>query len=215
MQVLNHLKWLKHVVKNLGGTPPVTQCALVGPNNCIKLKISFDIPVRGHLRSSMSSEPVPMVSIVGWGTPSLVRRTFERTAVQACLEQLNANGYFVPDYSYFLIKALEEGESVITTAKRLCRLNEHDMVWRIGISFCIILFQLVVVHFLIFVTLFLTIGYLWSNHCGNELSCNSRASDGCCGIFVHRFKCNTHKRLEVPVSSFIFPAISVVLLETV
>jgi hypothetical protein len=35
------------------------------------------------------------------------------------------------DYSYFLIKALEEGESVTTTTERLCRLNRNDMVWSI------------------------------------------------------------------------------------
>ena len=131
MQVLNHLQWLAHVVENLGGTPPVTQCAIVGPNNCIQLKISFDIAVRGQNHSSLSSEPIQMVSIVGWGTPAMVRRTYERTAVQACLQQLNANGYFVPDYSYFLIKSLEEGESVTRTAERLCQLNEHDIVWSI------------------------------------------------------------------------------------
>lgn len=40
---------------------------------------------------------------------------------------LGRREYFVPDYSYFLIMALEEGESVTTTAERLCRLNQHDM----------------------------------------------------------------------------------------
>jgi hypothetical protein len=132
MQNLDHIKWFRHVVNNIGGTPPVVQCASVSPNNAIQLKISFDIPVRGPFRSSMSSEPpTPMLSIVELGSPSPFRRTQERTAVQKCLEQLSANGYFVPDYSYFLIKTLEEGESVTTTAERLCRLNRNDMVWSI------------------------------------------------------------------------------------
>jgi hypothetical protein len=69
-----------------------------------------------------------------WGSPSPFRRTFEMTVVQKCLEKLNANGVFMLDYSYFLIKALEKGESVITTSERLCRLNEDDMVWSIEIS---------------------------------------------------------------------------------
>ena len=129
MQIIDHLKWFRHVVNNIGGTPPATQCAIVGRNNSIQLQISFDIPVRGPFRSSLSSEPTPMLSIAEWGSPSLVMRTYERTAVQKCLEKLSANGYFVPDYSYFLIKALEEGESVTTTAERLCRLNQRDMVW--------------------------------------------------------------------------------------
>jgi hypothetical protein len=133
MQNLDHIKWFRHVVDNIGCTPPVVQCASVGPNNVIQLKISFDIPVRGPFRSSMSSEPppTPMLSVVELGSPSPFRRTYERTTVQKCLEQLSTNGYFVPDYSYFLIKALEEGESVTTTAERLCRLNRNDMVWSI------------------------------------------------------------------------------------
>jgi hypothetical protein len=72
-----------------------------------------------------------MLSIVEWGSPSSFKRTFERTTVQKCLEQLSANVYFLPDYSYLLIKALEEGESVTTTAERLCRLSHNDMVWSI------------------------------------------------------------------------------------
>ena len=114
------MKWLTHVVDSIGRTRPVTQCAVVPPNNMIQLRISFDVPVRGPIHSELLSEPHPMVTIDEWGTPSLVRRTFERTAVQKCLEALSANGYFVPDYSYFLIKALEEGESVTTVADRLC-----------------------------------------------------------------------------------------------
>jgi hypothetical protein len=72
-----------------------------------------------------------MLSIVEWGSPSPFKRTFERTTVQKCLVQFSANGYFLPYYSYFLIKALEEGENVTTTAMRLCRLNHNDMVWSI------------------------------------------------------------------------------------
>jgi hypothetical protein len=65
MQNIDHMKWFRHVLDNIGGTPPVVQCAIVGPNNTIQLKISFDIPVRGSFRSSMSLEPpTPMLLIV-------------------------------------------------------------------------------------------------------------------------------------------------------
>jgi hypothetical protein len=75
-----------------------------------------------------------MLSIVEWGSPAPFKRTFERTVAQKCLQQLSADGYFLPDYSYFLIKALEEGDSVTTTTKRLCHLNEDNMVWNIEMS---------------------------------------------------------------------------------
>jgi hypothetical protein len=122
MQNIDHMKWFRHVLDNIGGTPAVVQCAIVGPNNTIQLKFFFEIPVRGPFLSSMSSEtppPTPMLSIVEWGSPSPFKRTYERTVIQKCLEQLSANGYFLPYCSYFLIKALKEGESVTTTAERL------------------------------------------------------------------------------------------------
>jgi hypothetical protein len=71
----------------------------------------------GPFSSTLSSKPpTPMLSIVECGSPSPVKRTLERTVVQKCLEQLSAYGYFMPNYSYFLIKTLEEGESVTMTA---------------------------------------------------------------------------------------------------
>jgi hypothetical protein len=57
MQNIDHMKWFWHVLDNIGGTPPVVQCAIVGANNTIQLKIAFDIPVRGPFRSSLSSDP--------------------------------------------------------------------------------------------------------------------------------------------------------------
>jgi hypothetical protein len=41
MQIINHIKWFRHVLNNIGGTPPVLQCAIVGPNNTIQLKNLF------------------------------------------------------------------------------------------------------------------------------------------------------------------------------
>jgi hypothetical protein len=59
MQHIDHMKWFRHVLDNIGGTPAVVQCAIVGPNNTIQLKNFFEIPVRGPFLSSMSSEPPP------------------------------------------------------------------------------------------------------------------------------------------------------------
>jgi hypothetical protein len=96
MQNIDHMKWFRHVLDNTGGTPPIVQCAIVSPNNTIQLEISFDIPVRGPFRLSLSSEPLtPMLSIVEWSSPSPFKRTHERTVVQKCLEQLSANEYFL------------------------------------------------------------------------------------------------------------------------
>jgi hypothetical protein len=100
------MKWFRHFLNKIGGTPPIVQCAILGANNTIQLKISSNIPVRGPFRSSLSSEPpTPMLSIVEWGSPSPFKRTFEMTAVQKCLEQLSTNGFFLPYYTYFLLKA--------------------------------------------------------------------------------------------------------------
>ena len=55
--------------------------------------------------------------------------TYERLAVEACLEQLKNHGYFVPDFSYFRVKQLQARESnVILTIERFCRLNQQDRV---------------------------------------------------------------------------------------
>jgi len=73
--------------------------------------------------------------------------TFERTAVKACLQQLKDHGYFVPDFSYFLIKA----SNVTRTTERLCQLNQHDKVCNTNL---IILLSLIMLHLLNFITLF-------------------------------------------------------------
>jgi hypothetical protein len=41
MQIINHIKWFLHVLNNIGGTPLVLQCAIVGPNNTIQLENLF------------------------------------------------------------------------------------------------------------------------------------------------------------------------------
>ena len=49
-----------------------------------------------------------MVAIDASGAPGVSKTVYERSVVEACLEKLKDHGYFVPDYSYFKIKALEE-----------------------------------------------------------------------------------------------------------
>lgn len=87
----------------------------------VKLNISFEISPRGI--------PHRTVSVVASGQEAPFRCTFEKTAVVACLQQLQEHGYIVPDLSYFRIKALEEGsQDVAVTTERLCELNEDNMV---------------------------------------------------------------------------------------
>ena len=66
------------------------------------------------------SSTIPMVSIAAVGGEAPIWTTYERLAVEACLQQLKDHGYFVPDFSYFRIKQLQARESnVILTTERL------------------------------------------------------------------------------------------------
>ena len=54
-----------------------------------------------------------MVSIAAMGGVALIWATYERLAVEACLQQLQDHGYFVPDFSYFRIEQLEAGKAML------------------------------------------------------------------------------------------------------
>ena len=75
-----------------------------------RVNISFQVPVRHVDFSSMEpgedpiSSRIPMVSIAAMGGEGQIWTTYERLAVEACLLQLKDHGYFVPDFSYFLIQ---------------------------------------------------------------------------------------------------------------
>ena len=70
-----------------------------------------------------------MVSIAAMGGVAQIWTTYERLAVEACLQQHKNYGYFVSDFSYFRIKQLQAGESnVILIAEWLCRLTRQDRV---------------------------------------------------------------------------------------
>ena len=134
---MNPIRWLKDVVEYFGGTSHVVQTEVVGEPHFKRVHISFQVSVRDTDFTSMSpGESIPMVSIAVWGQIAPNRVTLESTVMEACIEQLKDHGYFVPDLSYFRIKQLEEGEgNVIVTTERLCRLNQHDMVCNILLSF--------------------------------------------------------------------------------
>ena len=135
MQLINLVRWLKDVVEGLGGTTPVVRLKLVRQPDIKRVNISFQVPVRHVDFSSMelgedpSSLMIPMVSIAAVGGEALIWTTYERLAVEACLQQLKNHGYFVPDFLYFRVKQLQARESnVILTTERLCRLNRQDRV---------------------------------------------------------------------------------------
>ena len=84
-----------------------------------------------------SSSMIPMVSIAAVGGEAPIWTTYERLAVEACLEQLKNHGYFIPDFSYFRVKQLQARESsVILTIERLCRPNRQDRVCDFLFSHC-------------------------------------------------------------------------------
>ena len=132
MQIINFVRWLQDVVEGLGGTTFVARHELVRQPDIKRLHISFQIPVRHAERTTMvpeSSLTIPMVSIDAVGGEASIWTTYERLAVEACLEQLKNHGYFVPDFLYFRVKQLQVRESnVILTTERLCRLNRQDIV---------------------------------------------------------------------------------------
>ena len=135
MQHINLIRWLQDVVDGLGGTTFVVHLELVRQPDIKRVHISFQVPTRHVDLSSMEpgedpfSSMIPMVSIAAVGGEALIWTTYERLAVEACLQQLKNHGYFVPDFSYFRVKQLQARESnVILTTVRFCRLNQQDRV---------------------------------------------------------------------------------------
>ena len=132
MQIINLVRWLQDVVEGLGGTTFVARQELVQQPDIKRVHISFQIPVRHAEWTTMvpgSSSTIPMVSITVVGGEANIWTTYERLAVEACLQQLKNHGYFVPDFSYFCVKQLQARESnVILTTERLCHLNRQDRV---------------------------------------------------------------------------------------
>ena len=85
------------------------------------MTISFEIPLRQDLGT--------MMPIVASGKESPVQMTYERTAIKACLLELEIYGYLIPDLSWFKIKALQQNQhDVVGICEILSRENLHDIV---------------------------------------------------------------------------------------
>jgi hypothetical protein len=80
----------------------VVQIKVVRQPDFKRVHISFQVPVR-HIDFALMEpgEPTPMVSIAAMGGVAPIWVTYERLAVEACLQQLQDHGYFLPDFSYF------------------------------------------------------------------------------------------------------------------
>ena len=72
-----------------------------------KMTISFEIPLR--------QDPGTMIAVGASGKESPVQMTYERTAIKACLLELESYGYLIPDLSWFKIKALQRNQHVIVS----------------------------------------------------------------------------------------------------
>ena len=104
MQRIDYFKWLTEVLQCLGGTP--LQVETTERLQFKKMIISFEIPLK--------QDPGTMMEIVASGKESPVQMTYERTALKACLLELESYGYLILDLSWFKIKTL--------------RRNQHDNV---------------------------------------------------------------------------------------
>ena len=63
------------------------------------MTMSFEVPLRPDLGT--------MMPIVASGKESPIQMTYERSAMEACLLELERHGYLILDLSWFKIKALQ------------------------------------------------------------------------------------------------------------
>ncbi|KAG2558482.1 hypothetical protein PVAP13_8NG268801 [Panicum virgatum] len=69
-----------------------------------------------------------MMAIVASGKESPVQMTYERTAIKACLLELESYGYLIPDLLWFKIKALRRNQhDVVSICESISRDNLHDI----------------------------------------------------------------------------------------
>ena len=105
MQYINFIRWLKDVVEGLGGPTPGVQIEVVCQLHFKRVHISFQILVRNIDFEHMApGEDILMVSIATMDGVAPIWVTYERLAMEACLQQLHDYGYFVLDFLYFRIK---------------------------------------------------------------------------------------------------------------
>ena len=119
MQQIDYFKWLTEVLQCLGGTP--LRVETTKRLQFKKMTISFEIPLR--------QDPGTMMAVVASGKESPVQMTYERTAIKACLLELESYGYLIPDLSWFTIKALQRNQhDIVSLCESLSRENLHDIV---------------------------------------------------------------------------------------
>ena len=119
MQPVNCFKWLTEVLQCLGGTP--LQVVTTERLQFKKMAISFEIPLR--------QDPGTTMPIVASGKESPVQMTYERTAIKACLLELESYGYLIPYLSWFKIKALRHNQhDIVSLCESFSRENLHDIV---------------------------------------------------------------------------------------
>ena len=119
MQRIDYFKWLTEVLQCLGGTS--LQVETTERLQFKKIKISIEILLR--------QDPGTMMAIVASGKESPVQMTYERTAIKACLLELESYGYLIPDLSWFKIKALRRNQhDIVSICESLSRENLHDIV---------------------------------------------------------------------------------------
>ncbi|KAG2540262.1 hypothetical protein PVAP13_9NG538314 [Panicum virgatum] len=86
---IDYFKWHTEVLQCLGDTP--LQVETTEHLQFKKMTISFEIPLR--------QDPGTMMAIVASGKESPIQMTYERTAIKACLLELESYGYLIPNLS--------------------------------------------------------------------------------------------------------------------
>ena len=119
MQRIDYFKWLTEVLQCLGGTP--LQVETTERLQFKKMTISFEIQLR--------QDSGTMMAIVASGKESPVQMTYEKTAIKACLLELESYGYLISDLSWFKIKALRRNQhDIVSICESLSRENLRDIV---------------------------------------------------------------------------------------
>ena len=85
------------------------------------MTISFEVPSRQDVGT--------MIPIVASGKESPVKLTYERSAIEACLLELENYGYLIPDLSWFKMKVLQQNQhDIVSLCETLSRENLYDIV---------------------------------------------------------------------------------------
>ena len=85
------------------------------------MTISFEIP---------REDQGTMITIVASGDKSPIQLTYERSATEAWLLELQRHGYLIPELSRFKIRALQQNHhDIVSLCESLSRENLNDIVY--------------------------------------------------------------------------------------